>query len=143
MIEKPSGSPDRKFSRDTEFDTIADALTGASGDTSGLMSVMIGWLGRGNSPDREAVRARAKAGGIAGLWKRWEETPTTRPIGEDVVLTLIPEAALERFSRETGLSHDAVLTALTNMLPQLARMDEIHQVQTERAHDEAGKAAGS
>lgn len=102
---------------------VADVLTGARTDTSGLMSAVIAYMGNANSPGRKDLHARARKAELEDQVIRWETHPTNTPVDESVVTTLIPDPVIDRFSNETGLSRPATIKGLSDLLPHLARLD--------------------
>ncbi|MBV1824648.1 YidB family protein [Komagataeibacter oboediens] len=104
-------------------DKVADVLTGARTDTSGLMSAVIAYMGDAGSPGRRDLHDRARRAGLEAQVTQWENHPTNTPVGEDVVTRLFPAPVIDRFSAETGLSHNATIKGLSDLLPHLSRLD--------------------
>ena len=102
---------------------VADVLTGARTDTSGLMSAVIAYMGDAGSPGRRELHDRARKAGLEAQVTQWENHPTDTPVDESVVTRLIPTPVIERFSAETGLSHNATVKGLSDLLPHLSRLD--------------------
>ncbi|GCE83890.1 YidB family protein [Komagataeibacter diospyri] len=102
---------------------VADVLTGARGDTSGLMSAVIAYMGDASSPGRRELHERARKEGLEAQVTQWENHPTNTPVDENVVTRLIPAPVIKRFSDETGLSHSATIKGLSDLLPHLSRLD--------------------
>ncbi|MBE7730183.1 hypothetical protein F1542_10525 [Komagataeibacter sp. FXV3] len=104
-------------------DKVADTLTGARTDTSGLMSAVIAYMGDAGSPGRRELYDRARKAGLEAQVTQWENHPTNTPADESVVTRLIPAPVIERFSAETGLSRNATIKGLSDLLPHLSRLD--------------------
>lgn len=102
---------------------VADVLTGARDDTSGLMSAVIAYMGAARGPGRRELHDRARRAGLEAQVTQWENHPSNTPADEDVVTRLIPAPVIARFSAETGLSHNATIKGLSNLLPHLSRLD--------------------
>ncbi|MBV1835056.1 YidB family protein [Novacetimonas pomaceti] len=103
---------------------VADVLTGAKTDTSGLMSAMIEYMGAPRSPGRRTVHERARDAGLEPMVRKWEDaTSPAAPVGGDVVTRLLPADVIDHFSRQTGLSRTATIAGLGDLLPHMSRLD--------------------
>ncbi|MCE2565178.1 YidB family protein [Komagataeibacter sp. FNDCF1] len=107
----------------TVANQVADTLTGARTDTSGLMSAVIAYMGDANGPGRREVHERARHAGLEARLSQWEKEPGNEPAGEDTVRTLFPDSVITRFSEETGHSRNATVKGLADLLPHLSRLD--------------------
>lgn len=102
---------------------VADVLTGARTDKSGLMSAMIEYMGARNGTGRRILHERARNEGLEPTVRQWEAAPSPAPTQADVVTKLLPADVIDHFSRQTGLSHAATIAGLADLLPHLSRLD--------------------
>ena len=102
---------------------VADVLTGARTDKSGLMSAMIEYMGERNSTGRRVVHERARNEGLEQTVRQWEAAPSSTPTQADVVTRLLPADVIDHFSRQTGLSRPATIAGLADLLPHMSRLD--------------------
>ncbi|ATU71526.1 hypothetical protein CFR78_11095 [Komagataeibacter rhaeticus] len=102
---------------------VADTLTGARNDTSGLMSAVIAYMGDAGSPGRREVHERARHAGLEARLNAWENHTGSEPADEETVRKLFPAPVITRFADETGQSHNATIKALADLLPHLSRLD--------------------
>ncbi len=101
------------------LNTIADTLTRAHGDHSGLSTAVVEYLGKEGSPGIPVVRARAKETGLEGLLEFWRSAQTQKSLVDHLITTLISEEQIRIFAEETGLSRDATVKGLADILPGL------------------------
>lgn len=99
------------------LNTIADFLTWAQGDTSGLATAVSEYMGKQGAPGVMEVRQRAHEAGLDGVLQNWREVFPKEPAKECDIRRLIPESKIHEFMETTGLSENAVLKALTAVVP--------------------------
>ncbi|GBR11443.1 YidB family protein [Acetobacter oeni] len=107
------------------LNTIADKLTRAHGDHSGLSSAVIEYLGKEGSPGIPLVRARAKNAGLDGLLEFWRKGPSQKSFEDTLITALISEEQIQQFASETGLSRAATVKGLADILPSLVYKNAI------------------
>lgn len=107
----------------TAASKVADTLTGARTDTSGLMSAVIAYMGDANSPGRREVHERARHAGLESRLDQWENHTSSAPADEETVKKLFPTPVIERFANETGHTPNATIKALADLMPHLSRLD--------------------
>ncbi|NHO32505.1 YidB family protein [Acetobacter fallax] len=106
---------------------IADTLTRAHGDNSGLASAVVEYLGKEGSPGIPVVRGRAKEAGLEGLLEFWRRAPSHTSLEDTLVTALISEEQIEHFSAETGLSRAATVKGLGDILPNLVYKNALRE----------------
>ncbi|GBQ68242.1 hypothetical protein AA103196_1898 [Ameyamaea chiangmaiensis NBRC 103196] len=97
---------------------IGDFVTGAQYDQSGLTSSLHEYLhGVGHEPFHE----HARTAGLEQEVKSWSTSDSTEITTEDTVRALLPKSAIDHFAHETGLTENAVVTTLQEVLPKAVR----------------------
>ena len=94
-----------------------DFMTLAHKDTSGLASTVSEYMGKEGAYGIPEVRKRAHEAGLDGLLQGWRDAISKTPAKEADIKTLIPQEVISRFSKETGLSPDAVVSGLAAVVP--------------------------
>lgn len=102
----------------------ADVLTAAGNDKSGLFSALVTYLEHNNEAGRSAVRQNAQAHGLGATLTHWQHERRPAATTEDIVQKLLPPSVIEHVAAQSGLSHKAALTSLTEVLPAACRQDE-------------------
>lgn len=115
------------------LNTIGDALSRAHGDNSGLTSVVIEYLGKEGSPGIPVVRARAKDVGLDGLLEYWRRERRTKPLVEDLLVSLFTEEQISSFADQTGLSREATIRGLSDILPEIVYQNAVREHATPSA----------
>ncbi|MBV1829690.1 hypothetical protein HNW77_01540 [Komagataeibacter sp. AV436] len=101
---------------------IGDFLTGAQGDRSGALSVLNDILGPLPAPDEPSMlEHRAEEAGMLPLIRSWQEHDKAPHADESTIQALFRPTELERFSTQTGLSQQAAMKILREMLPSAIR----------------------
>ncbi|GBQ90314.1 hypothetical protein AA23498_0848 [Acetobacter nitrogenifigens DSM 23921 = NBRC 105050] len=98
---------------------VADFLTRAHGDHSGLTSAVSEYMGKEGAEGIPVVRQRAKEAGLDGLLQHWRDRPLTEAAEIDLIRALIPDEKIAEFSRETGLSREATIRGLLAVIPRV------------------------
>ncbi|MCH4092704.1 YidB family protein [Acetobacter sp.] len=94
-----------------------DFVTRAHKDNSGLASAVSEYMGKEGAPGIPEVRGCAHAAGLDDLLQGWRDAISKTPATEADIKTLIPQDVISRFSKETGLSPDAVVSGLASVVP--------------------------
>ncbi|GBR02622.1 YidB family protein [Acetobacter oeni] len=101
----------------TGLNTVADFLTGAPTDHSGIASAVSEYAGKENAPGIPEIRRRAHEAGLDGVLLGWRQEISKQPADETVIKKLIPEDIIQKISKETGVSVPATVTGLAQVLP--------------------------
>jgi len=102
----------------TSKTALGDFVTGAQYDQSGLVSSLHEYL---HGVGHEAFKTRATECGLQDTVERWATTDETEVATPESVQLLLPEDAINKLGHETGLSHNAVVTMLREVLPKAVR----------------------
>ncbi|POF63822.1 hypothetical protein CFR73_02085 [Novacetimonas maltaceti] len=116
------------------FTRAGDFLTGATGDQSGLITVLneiLGPITRKDQPTR--LEARSRTPEIMDMVSHWQVQDRPGPTTEAVIHALFSPEEIRRFSDETGLSAPAAMEILKDIVPLCARDRKKRQL---RAPDE-------
>ncbi|RBM09736.1 hypothetical protein [Novacetimonas cocois] len=117
------------------FTRAGDFLTGATGDHSGLITVLneiLGPITRKDQPTR--LEARSKTPEVFDTVSQWQQQDKPPATTESMIRTLFSDAEIRRFSDETGLSAPAAMEILKVIVPLCARDRKRRQL---RVPDEA------
>lgn len=104
---------------------VADTVTAATTDKSGLSSALIHYLERDNNVGQNVVRRNAEQHGLRSVLSQWENHSIPEPTTEDVVQKLLPSDVIDLLAKESGLSRSATITSLQDVLPPACRTDTI------------------
>lgn len=104
------------------FTRAGDFLTGATGDQSGLITVlneMLGPITRKDQPTRLETRSRTPY--VFDAVSQWQERDNPAPTTESMIHALFSPEEIRKFSEETGLSSPAAMEILKVIVPLCAR----------------------
>ncbi|MCP1269315.1 hypothetical protein [Acetobacter cerevisiae] len=104
---------------------VADTVTAATTDKSGLSSALIHYLEHNNNAGQAIVRRHAEQHGLQSVISHWENHAVVEPTTEDVVQKLLPSEVIDRLAAESGLSRGAAITNLQEVLPPACRTDKV------------------
>lgn len=96
---------------------MADLLTLAHRDHSGLATAVSEYMGKEGAPGIPEVRKRAHEAGLDDMLQGWRDAVPRRPATASVVKTLIPDDKIARFAQETGISPEATIKGLMIVIP--------------------------
>lgn len=99
------------------LNTAADFFTRAHGDHSGLASAVSEYMGKDGAPGIPVVRKRAHDDGLDGLLEGWRAQISKKPADAVEIKKLIPDEQIKKFADATGLSEEAVLRGLAEVVP--------------------------
>ncbi|WP_256940570.1 hypothetical protein [Acetobacter indonesiensis] len=101
---------------------VGDFLTFAKQDESGLLSVINDILGPVPQPDHPSkLEERASAAGMIDVIRYWQATDKAPPATEEEIRQFFIPSELTSISDQTGLSEDATMSMLRELLPRSVR----------------------
>ncbi|MFT8590719.1 MAG: hypothetical protein ABF746_05795 [Acetobacter orientalis] len=107
---------------------VGDFLTFAKQDESGLLSLLNDLLGPLPQPDHPSMlEQRARAVGMIDTIRYWQGADKAGPATEVEIKQFFTPDELERLSEETGLSEQATLAMVRELLPRCVRRRALHE----------------
>ncbi|CEF42792.1 hypothetical protein ASN_3567 [Acetobacter senegalensis] len=106
---------------------VGDFLTFATQDESGLLSVINDILGPVPQPDHPSkLEERAEAAGMIDVIRYWQTTDKARSATPEEIQRFFTKSELDSISEQTGLSEEATMSMMCELLPRCIRRRALH-----------------
>jgi uncharacterized protein YidB (DUF937 family) len=101
------------------FDSIADKLKGALGDTQGggPVALISDLLAKTDLGDLQGIVAKLEESGLGAQVKSWLGDGANLPVSADQLRTALGNEQVQRIAAHLGLPADAAMTVLAEHLP--------------------------